>query len=126
MTIGHLALGMGACKVQNWCLLDDPTRVFPWGIFYPNEVNPKDVALVHRNQSFLWRFFAPVFRPAPLAVCLANQLRRGNDEGLGAALAFRTFGDLIALNQPFNTVDDDHLDALSPQTRMLFCHLPWR
>jgi len=124
MAVAHVALGMGACKVQNWCLLDDPTRVFPWGLFYPNEVVPKDIALVHRNQSFLWRFFAPEFRPAPVAVCLANQLRRGNIDGLGTSVASRTLGDMVALNQPFNTVDDDHLDSLSPQTRVLLLPSP--
>ena len=124
MAVAHDALGMGACKVQNWCLLDDPARVFPWGLFYPNEMVPKDIALVHRNQSFLWRFFAPVFRPAPVAVCLANQLRRGNNDGLGMSVASRTLGDLIALCQPFNTVDDDHLDSLSPQNRVLFLPSP--
>ncbi|MGC8641945.1 MAG: hypothetical protein ACP5XB_18925 [Isosphaeraceae bacterium] len=124
MDVAHFALGMGACKVQNWCLLDDPTRVFPWGLFYPNEMVPKDIAFAHRNQSFLWRFFAPVFQPAPVAVCLANQLRRGNNEGLGMAVASRAFGDLIALSQPFNTVDDDHLDVLPAQTRVIFLPSP--
>lgn len=124
MNVAHLALGMGGCKVQNWCLADDPTRVFPWGLFYPNDMVPKDIALVHRDQSFLWRFFAPVFRPAPVAVCLANQLRRGDNHGLGLAVASRTFASLIALRQPFNTIDDDHLDALTPQSKVLFLPSP--
>jgi hypothetical protein len=124
MAVAHYALGMGACKVQNWCLLDDPTHVFPWGLFYPGAMVPKDIALVHRNQSFLWRFLAPVYRPAPVAVCLANELRRGNGEGLGFSVASRVFADLLALHQPFNTIDDDHLVALPPQVRLLLVPSP--
>ena len=124
MAVAHYGLGLGACKVQNWCLRDDPTHVFPWGLFYPGELVPKDVAYVHRNQSLVWRFFAPAFRPAAVAVCLANQLRRGNGDSLGPAVAHHAFGDLLALHLPFNTIDDDHLEVLPPQTRLLLLPSP--
>ena len=81
---------------------------------------------MHRNQSFLWRFFAPVFRPAPLAVCLANQLRRGNDEGLGAAVAFadlrrsdRALSRSIPLTMTIST-------RCRRRPACCSCHLPWR
>ncbi len=128
LAVAHYGLGLGACKIQNWCLRDDPTWVFPWGIFYPNHLVPKDVAYAHRNQSVLWRFFRPVFRPETLAVCIANQLRLGNDDGLGTRVGYQAFADLLALHYQFNVIDDDHLDKLAPQikTMILPCPLSMR
>jgi hypothetical protein len=122
--VAHYALGLGACKVQNWCLRDDAHWVFPWGLFYPNQLVPKDVAFLHRNQSLVWRFFAPVYRPAPLYVGLANRLRCGNEDGLGASAAYRAFADLLALHYPFGVVDDDHLEHLPAPTRALLLPTP--
>ncbi len=124
LAVGHYALGLGACKVQNWCLRDDPTRVFPWGIFYPNQLVPKDVAGVHRNQSLVWRHFQPVYRPASLAVCLANSLRAGNEDRLGTQVAYRTFADLLALHYDFQAIDDDHLEQIPAETRVLIAPTP--
>ena len=124
LAVAHYGLGLGACKVQNWCLRDDPTWVFPWGIFYPNQLVPKDVAYVHRNESIVWRFFRPVYRPAPLAVGIANCLRLGNDEGLGTAVAYRAFGDLLSLHYDFSAIDDDHLDRLTAETKAMILPCP--
>ena len=41
--VAHYAVGLGACKLQNWCLRDAQASVFPRGLFYPNELVPKDV-----------------------------------------------------------------------------------
>ncbi len=119
LAVAHYGLGLGACKVQNWCVRDDSTRVFPWGLFYPNQLVPKDMAYVHRNLSLVWRHFRPVYRPPALMVCLANQLRLGNDDGLGMAIGYRTFADLLAMHYDFGTIDDDHLDQLPRATKVL-------
>lgn len=125
LMVAHYGFGMGASKVQNWCLRDDQERVFPWGIFYPNQVVPKDVAYAHRNQSIVWRHFEPVWRPPRLAVCLANQLRMGNDPSLGVAVATRTFADLLACHFDFQVIDDDHLDRLSPEIKVVLFPSPF-
>lgn len=124
LAVAHYGLGLGACKVQNWCLRDDPTWVFPWGIFYPNQLVPKDVACVHRNQSFVWRFFRPAHRPAALAVGIANCLRLGNDDALGTAVAYRTFADLLALHHDWAVIDDDHLERLPAGTKAMVLPCP--
>jgi len=124
LAVAHYGLGLGACKVQNWCVRDDSTRVFPWGMFYPNGLVPKDVAYAHRNQSLVWRHFRPVYRAPALMVCLGNQLRLGNDDGLGMAIGYRTFADLLALHYDFGTIDDDHLDRLPAATRALIYPSP--
>jgi hypothetical protein len=125
LAVGHYALGMGVSKIQNWCLADAQDRVFPWGLFYPHQPLPKDVAYVHRNQSVIWRFFAPRYVPAPLTVCLASDLRLGNREQLGLEIAYRTFADLLAEHYDFNVVDDLHLDALPAETKLMLYPSPF-
>ncbi|HEX2971071.1 MAG TPA: beta-galactosidase trimerization domain-containing protein [Tepidisphaeraceae bacterium] len=124
MAVAHYALGLGACKVQNWCLRDDPTRVFPWGLFYPNQLIPKDVAYVHRNQSMIWRYFQPVYRPPALAVGLANPLRVGNDQRLGTDIASSAFGDLLAMHYRFAVIDDDHFEQIPRDIRAMILPCP--
>ena len=62
LAIAHYSLGLGASRIHNWCWKDSAHRVFPWGMVYPCDEVPKDIAYVHRNQSLLFRHFAPVYR----------------------------------------------------------------
>jgi glycosyl hydrolase family 42 (putative beta-galactosidase) len=125
MAVAHYALGLGGSKVQNWCLRDAQARVFPWGMFYPNQLVPKDVAYVHRNQSLIWRHFRPRYEAPKLIVCLPNQLRLGNDEALGRDVAYRTFDDLLALHYPFGTIDDHHLEQIPTETQVMILPSPF-
>jgi len=124
LAVACYALGMGASRVQNWCLRDDSTRVFPWGLFYPNGFVPKDVAYVHRNLSFAWRRFVPVDEPPAVTVCLASALRIGNADSLGLTVGSRTFADLLAMHYDFNTIDDECLAELPAATRVLILPSP--
>ncbi|MHB0955665.1 MAG: beta-galactosidase [Pirellulaceae bacterium] len=125
MAVAHYALGMGCSKIQNWCLRDDATWVFPWGIFYPHQWVAKDVAYVHRNQSLAWRCLKPQYHPPAVLVCLANHLRLGNDARIGAEVAYRVTADLLALHLPFGSLDDDHLQAIPAATRLLIYPCPF-
>ncbi len=125
MAVAHYGLGLGASKVQNWCLRDAQTRVFPWGMFYPNDLVPKDVAYVHRNQSLIWRHFRPRYVASPLLVCLPNQLRLGNNEDLGREVAYRTFADLLALHYTFGTIDDHHLEQIPKEAKAMILPSPF-
>ena len=125
LTVGSYALGLGACKVQNWCLRDSQSRVFPWGYFYPNQLIPKDVAFTHRNESMIWRHFSPRYVAPGLTVCLANNLRLGNAPTLGTDVAYRAFADLLALHYDFNTIDDYHFDAMPAATKVLVYPSPF-
>ncbi len=124
LAVACYALGMGASRVQNWCLRDDSTRVFPWGLFYPNGFVPKDVAYAHRNLSFAWRRFVPVDEPCAVTVCLASALRIGNADSLGLTVGSRTFADLLAMHYDFNTIDDECLAELPAATRVLILPSP--
>ena len=124
LAVGHRALGMGAAKVQNWSLFDPPTHVFPWGMLYPNQLIPKDVAYLHRNQSLIFRHFPPKYVPPAVTVCLPNQLRRGNGAAVDHKVVFRAFSDLMALHYDFNCLDDDHLEQLSSATQVMIYPSP--
>lgn len=124
LSVACYALGMGASRIQNWCLRDDSTRVFPWGLFYPNGFVPKDVAYAHRNLSLAWRRFMPVDEPPTVTVCLASALRTGNADALGLTIGSRTFADLLALHYEFNTIDDENLAELPAATRVLILPSP--
>ncbi len=123
--IAHYGLGLGCAKIQNWCLRDGDANVFPWGIFYPNQLVAKDVAYVHRNQSLAWRFLQPRYQSPEVLVILANQLRLGNDGRAGEDVANRACSDLLALHVPFGCLDDDHLQHIPSTARLLIYPCPF-
>lgn len=125
MAVAHYALGMGAGKVQNWCLQDAQDSVFPWGLFYPNQLIPKDVAYVHRNQSLIWRHFAPRYVAPELTVCVPNNLRLGNFEAVGRDVADRCFETLLGLHYDFNVIDDHHLADVPDDTKAIIYPSPF-
>jgi hypothetical protein len=137
MAVAAYGLGLGAYKIQNWCLRDDDTQGFPWGIFYPNMPVPKDIAFWHRNLSLIWRFFAPKYEPPALSLLLGDCLRLGNN-GQGpetfwlfepvvnceAAYRWRAIDALMGLHYDFNVVDDWHLDEVPEATRVMLYSAP--
>lgn len=125
LAVGHYALGLGAAKIQNWCLNDAQDRVFPWGMFYPQQRVPKDVAFVHRNQSVIWRMFSPRHAAPPLTLCLPDNLRLGNLQQLGIDVPYRATADLLAGHFDFNVINDHHLAELPAATRVLLYPSPF-
>jgi len=124
--VAHYALGMGATKIQNWCLRDAQHRsVHPWGIFYAQPMIPKDVAYVHRNLSLLWRHFSPRYVAPPLAVCIPLALGQGNQRTLECDVAYRAFASLFELHHDFNVFDDGHLENLAATTKALVYPSPF-
>jgi hypothetical protein len=75
--LAHYSLGLGASRIHNWCWKDDAHRVFPWGMTYPCDNVPKDILSVHRNQSLLFRQFAPVYQTPSVYVLTADSHRLG-------------------------------------------------
>jgi hypothetical protein len=123
--VAHESLGLGLSRLQNWCLRDAQARsVFPWGIFYPEELIPKDVAYVHRNQSVIWRHFTPRYVPSRLTVCIANNMLLGNQPKLGMAAVYGSFGALSDLHYDFNVIGDHYLDHLPAATEALIYPAP--
>jgi hypothetical protein len=125
MAVAHVGLGMGVSKVQNWCLRDSQEFIFPWGVFHPHEMIPKDCAYVHRNQSVIWRHFSPRYEPSRLTVCLPDNMRLGNIEAAGRTVADSAFETVLSLHRRFNVIDDHHLDALAPECRVMIYPAPF-
>jgi len=125
LTVGSITLGAGGSKIQNWCLRDSQTRVFPWGLFIPNQLVAKDYAYTHRNLSALFRLLAPVDEAPPLTVCLPSRMRQGNDPQLGVELGYQCFEALFGLHTAFNVVDDTGLGDLPATTQALILPSPF-
>ena len=119
MAVAHYGFGMGASKVQNWCLRDAAQNVFPWGVFYPGPLIPKDVAYTHRNLSLLLRVFAPRHEAPALTVLLCDNLRLGNQPALGLDAGYRCFEALLGLHADFNVMSDWHAEQIPATTRVM-------
>ena len=125
MAVAHYGLGMGACKVQNWCLRDASESVFPWGVFYPNGRLPKDIACWHRNLSVVWRHFSPRYVAPTTTVLLPDNLRLGARGQVGVEVAFNCFRALLGLHEQFNVLNEQNIEALSGQTKLLIWPAPF-
>lgn len=125
LTVGAVTLGAGGSKVQNWCLRDSQTRVFPWGLYIPNQLVPKDVAYTHRNQAALFRLLAPRDEPPEVTVCLPSRMRQGNAPQLGLEAGYRCIDTLLSLHVPCNVIDDLDLGNVPPTTRVMFLPSPF-
>jgi hypothetical protein len=124
--VAHYGLGLGASKIQNWCLRDAQHRsIHPWGIFYAEQMVPKDVAYVHRNLSLVWRHFRPRYVAPPLAVCIPLGLGQGSQKVLECGVAYRAFTTLFELHHDFNVLDDEHLDTLTAATKAVVYPTPF-
>ncbi len=119
MTVALCSFGMGASRVQNWCLRDSNQRVFPWGVFHPGPLVPKDVAFTHRNLSLLLRLFSPRYRTPPVTVLLCDNMRFGNRGSLGVNAGYRAFEALFGLHVDFNVLGDSFLAELPETTRTI-------
>ena len=119
LTVAAYALGMGVSKIQNWCLRDADEGVFPWGILYPNDFVPKDVAYAHRNLSLLWRLLAPRYEPPEVTILAPTPLRTGNLDGYGRQAIFMAAQALLRLHIPFSVADDFDLANLPAATKTL-------
>ncbi|MCP5523879.1 MAG: hypothetical protein H7A46_20270 [Verrucomicrobiales bacterium] len=123
--IAHYSLGLGASRIQNWCWKDDANRVFPWGMIHPCDSVPKDTAYVHRNQSLLFRQFAPVYEVPSVHVLTADNHRFGGGkwqviegilEGFNLALANHV--------ENLGTLNESDL-RIPRQARVIFYPLPF-
>ncbi|HQK92116.1 MAG TPA: beta-galactosidase [Armatimonadota bacterium] len=125
LILSHYALGLGASKIQNWCLDDASERVFPWGLFYPNDLVPKDVALTYRNIGLLFRLLTPKYEPPRVTVLLPDRHRLGPQSGRIHDAIWRTFATLTSLRIRYNTLNEGALDVLPAATRVLVYPVPY-
>lgn len=125
--VAHYALGLGGSRIQNWCMRDAQARsVFPWGLFYPEAVIPRETAYLHRNLSILFRYFNLKYKIPELAVCLPHNMRLGKYQfETGMKPGMLAFNALLDLHYNFGVIDDNQLQYLTDNTKFLIYPSPF-
>lgn len=123
--IAHYSLGLGASRIHNWCWKDDAHRVFPWGMVYPCDNVPKDISCVHRNQSLLFRQFAPVYRAPSVHVLIPDEHRFGGGKWPVIEGVLHAFALALATHvENLGTLHEADL-RLSPADKVVFYPIPY-
>jgi hypothetical protein len=110
--MAHAAMGMGVSKIQNWCWIDNPDRVFPWGLAWSNPLRPKPALNVYRNLSRLAESVAITPRPADVVFVMPDTWRLGAPEVAGYTYLMNALELLLATNVPFDVVNEAELARL--------------
>jgi hypothetical protein len=121
----HLGMGLGVSKFQNWCLRDSSERVFPWGLFHPSDVAPKESAYTYRHLSLLAHRLSPIYEPPEVTLLLPDWHRLGDGGSRALEAAYRAIDALHSLRVPFNALPDTHADRLPPETNVLWWPVPY-
>ncbi len=121
----HLGLGLGVTKYQNWCLRDSSEYVFPWGLFHPSDVTPKESAYTYRHLSLLAHSVTPVYEAPEVTLLLPDWHRLGNGGSAALEATYRAIETLQSLHVPFNVLPDTHADEIPATTRVLWWPVPF-
>jgi len=125
LAIAHYSLGLGASRIHNWCWKDSAHRVFPWGMVYPCDEVPKDIAWVHRNQSLLFRHFAPAYREPNVYVLTADNHRLGGGKWKVIEGILKSIDLALAAHvDNLGTLNEDGL-AIPASAKAIFYPLPF-
>jgi hypothetical protein len=125
LAIAHYSLGLGASRIHNWCWKDSAHNVFPWGMVYPCDGVPKDIAYVHRNQSLLFRHFAPVYREPEVYVLTADSHRMGGGKWQVIEGILKSIDLALATHvENLGTLNEDGL-AIPPSAKVILYPLPF-
>lgn len=125
LAIAHYSLGLGASRIHNWCWKDSAHRVFPWGMVYPCDEVPKDIACLHRNQSLLFRHFTPVYREPDVYVLTADSHRMGAGKWQVIEGILKSFDLALATHiDNLGTLNEDGL-VIPPSAKVIFYPLPF-
>ncbi|HOX37767.1 MAG TPA: hypothetical protein PL033_07245 [Candidatus Brocadiia bacterium] len=125
LAVGYYSFGMGASKIQNWCLDDAQEWIFPWGLFYPGMTAPKDTAIAYRNMSLVFRTMSPVYIAPKLTFLIPDNHRFGWG---GQQVHDAVMASLLALTNchaDFNTINEYDLAAIPETTKAIWYPVPY-
>jgi len=126
LAVPHYALGLGGCKVHNWCWADADESVFPWGLVHSNDRVPKRVLSVYRNTALLFKHFEPLYREPAAWVVVPTSHRTGSDGDQVYQAVQRCIDGLVGAHVDFGVIDEDRVaEALPESARVLFWPLPY-
>lgn len=125
LAIAHYSLALGGSRIHNWCWKDSADNVFPWGMMHACDQVPKDTAYVHRNQSLLFRHFAPVYREPEVCVLTPDSHRLGGGKWPVMEGVLKSY-ELALGNHVENlgTLNEDGL-VIPKSARVIFYPLPF-
>jgi hypothetical protein len=125
LAIAHYSLGLGASRIHNWCWKDSAHSVFPWGMVYPCDEVPKEIAYVHRNQSLLFRHFAPVYREPKVYMLTPDSHRFGGGKWQVIDGVLKAVDLLLAAHvENPGTLNEDNL-SIPSSARVIYYPLPF-
>jgi hypothetical protein len=123
--IAHYSLGLGASRVHNWCWKDSAHNVFPWGMIYAGDGVPKATAYAHRNQSLLFRHFAPVYLEPSVYVLTPDSHRLGGGKWQVIEGILKSFELALAAHvENLGTLNEQGLQ-LPNSARVIYWPLPF-
>ncbi|UCH36554.1 MAG: hypothetical protein JSV65_09430 [Armatimonadota bacterium] len=126
LAVPHYALGLGGCKVHNWCWADAEESVFPWGLVHSNDRVPKRVLSAYRNTALLFKHFEPEYREPEAWVVVPTSHRLGPNGDQVYRAVLQCINALIGAHVDFGVIDEDKLAESLPATaRVLFWPLPY-
>jgi hypothetical protein len=125
LAVPHYALGLGGCKVHNWCWCDAVESIFPWGLVHSNDRVPKRVLSTYRNTALLFKHLEPEYHPPAVWVVTPTSHRAGADGDRAYQAALACIQALIEAHVDFGVIDEDRLEALPDSAQMLFWPLPY-
>jgi hypothetical protein len=125
LAVPHYALGLGGCKVHNWCWCDAEESIFPWGLVHSNDRVPKRVLSAYRNTALLFKHFEPEYRAPAVWVVTPTSHRAGADGDRVYEAMLACIQGLVEARVDFGVVDEDRLEALPAGAQVLFWPLPY-
>jgi len=126
LAVPHYALGLGACKVHNWCWSDAEEGIFPWGLVHSNDRVPKRVLSAYRNVALLFKHFQPEYREPQVWVVVPTSHRAGANGDQVYQAILTCIKGLIEARVDFGVIDEDRLsESLPRDARVLFWPLPY-
>ncbi|NOZ22246.1 MAG: hypothetical protein GXP25_14295 [Planctomycetes bacterium] len=125
LTLPHYVLGMGGCKMHNWCWRDANERVFPWGLNYPCDVVEKDCLRVYRNVGLLFRQFEPVYRPPQVVLLVPDRHMLGGSAARVQRAVLTAMDTLVDLHVDFAPLGEAHIDKLPKGTTAILYPVPF-
>jgi hypothetical protein len=119
------SFGMGASRANNWCFKDPSSTIFPWGLFYPCDMVPKECGLVMRAGGFLLRQVHPLPPSPPSTYLLIPTTNRvsGARERIHFAI-LRSINTLIELGVDFWVIDEPQIEKIPPTVKNIIYPLP--
>ena len=121
-----MGVGCGTGMMLNWDWKDMRGCIFPWGIHYPNELVPKQVARDWRNLAVFFRSFRPRHLPEDLCYVIPDQFLLGGRQRELEGRIQRSLDALSDTNIPFSVVRQYELpDLAAAPPKILVFPLPY-